>query len=399
MNELFVQALPILKKIEHHGYEAVFVGGSVRDYLLHREINDVDIATSATPEEVKAIFPKTIDVGIQHGTVMVLENGQTYEITTYRSESEYIDFRKPKEVTFIRSLKEDLQRRDFTMNAIAMNTSGQLIDHFHGQQAIENGIIETVGHADERFGEDALRMMRALRFVSQLNFTCSKETLQALEKNKHLLHNISVERILVELDKLLQGPQVQQALNLLIETGLYAYLPGLQHKKKLLQQVAQFDLRQLTSLEEKWAVIVHYVVSVDDVESFLRSWKMSVKRIRQIEAIVRLLAQKKNDHIDRLQLFTNGVDCMLSVSRVYNFLHYQEPRKNDGYIEEMWGNLPIQHLSQLAINGHHLLQWTNKAKGPWIRDVMQLIVEKVIKEEIPNEVEAIKEEVHRCNLI
>lgn len=136
MKEPFLSAVPLLTEIEHAGYEAYFVGGAVRDLLLDREIADVDIATSATPEEIKAIFPKTIDVGIEHGTIVVLFKGRTFEVTTFRAESEYEDYRRPSGVQFIRSLEEDLKRRDFTMNAIAMDKSGQLFDPFHGKQAI-----------------------------------------------------------------------------------------------------------------------------------------------------------------------------------------------------------------------------------------------------------------------
>lgn len=137
MNEAFLMAVPVLKDIEAAGYEAYFVGGSVRDHILGKEIADVDIATSAAPEEVKTIFSRTLDVGIEHGTVVVLYNGIPYEITTFRTEAEYLDFRRPSEVQFIRSLEEDLKRRDFTMNAIAMDKEGRLIDPFNGRGAIE----------------------------------------------------------------------------------------------------------------------------------------------------------------------------------------------------------------------------------------------------------------------
>jgi len=125
MHQVFLKAVPILEKIEKAGYEAYFVGGSVRDYLLGKDIDDVDIATSALPEEVKAIFPKTVDVGIEHGTILVLYKGTAYEVTTFRTDGEYKDFRHPERVTFIRSLHEDLKRRDFTMNAIAMDKRGK----------------------------------------------------------------------------------------------------------------------------------------------------------------------------------------------------------------------------------------------------------------------------------
>ena len=194
MTDPFQTAIPVIKKLEDAGYEAYFVGGSVRDFLLKRMINDVDIATSATPDEVKKIFPKTVDIGIEHGTVLVLVNNGAYEITTFRTESEYEDYRRPKEVTFIRNLKDDLQRRDFTMNAIAMDKNRKLIDPFNGHLAIQNKIIQTVGSPSDRFQEDALRMMRAVRFVSQLSFQIEAGTVTALASLVHLLDKIAVER-------------------------------------------------------------------------------------------------------------------------------------------------------------------------------------------------------------
>jgi tRNA nucleotidyltransferase (CCA-adding enzyme) len=176
MKQPFAKALYIIKQLKAHGHEAYFVGGAVRDFLLRRPIGDVDIATSALPEEVMRIFPKTIGVGVEHGTVMVLHEGTPYEVTTFRTEGKYEDYRRPESVTFVRSLHEDLKRRDFTMNAIAMNEHGQMIDPFAGQEAIKRKMIQTVGDAKARFSEDALRMMRALRFVSQLGFYLSEET-------------------------------------------------------------------------------------------------------------------------------------------------------------------------------------------------------------------------------
>ena len=193
----FKEALPLLETLTTAGYEAYFVGGSVRDVILNRPIADVDIATSAYPEEVKKLFSHTIDTGIQHGTVTVMMEKEGYEITTFRTESTYQDYRRPDEVTFVRSLKEDLKRRDFTMNAIAMDQFGILHDPYQGQAAIVAQIIEAVGIADERFSEDALRMMRALRFVSQLGFTLELATKNAIKNNRALLEHIAVERFYV----------------------------------------------------------------------------------------------------------------------------------------------------------------------------------------------------------
>ena len=180
-NERFKQASSIIEILKQHGHEAYFVGGSVRDFIIDRPIGDIDIATSALPEEVMHIFPRHVPVGLEHGTVIVVQEGVPYEVTTFRTESEYEDFRRPSSVQFVRSLEEDLKRRDFTMNAIAMTEEGEMVDLFAGQEAIRLKEITTVGDAADRFQEDALRMMRGIRFVSTLGFFLEIKTKQAIE--------------------------------------------------------------------------------------------------------------------------------------------------------------------------------------------------------------------------
>ena len=194
----------ILEKLNSAGYEAYAVGGCVRDSILGRIPDDWDITTSAKPEETKALFPRTIDTGIQHGTVTVMCNHVGYEVTTYRIDGEYEDSRHPKEVIFTSDLLEDLKRRDFTINAMAYNhLSGGLVDAFGGIQDIENNIIRCVGNPIHRFEEDALRMMRAVRFSAQLGYEIEEETKNAIKMLSGNLANISAERIQVELVKLL----------------------------------------------------------------------------------------------------------------------------------------------------------------------------------------------------
>ena len=160
----------IIKTLMAHGYEAYVVGGCVRDSILHKTPQDWDITTSATPEQTKALFPRTIDTGIEHGTVTVMIQREGYEVTTYRVDGKYEDHRRPKEVTFTASLLEDLKRRDFTINAMAYNPEEGLVDAFCGAEDLEKGIIRCVGIPQERFDEDALRILRAVRFAAQLNF-------------------------------------------------------------------------------------------------------------------------------------------------------------------------------------------------------------------------------------
>lgn len=193
----------IIDRLEKAGYEAYAVGGCVRDTILGREPDDWDITTSAKPLEIKELFKSTIDTGIQHGTVTVLRNHVGYEVTTYRVDGEYEDNRHPKEVTFTTSLIEDLKRRDFTINAMAYNDNTGLIDEFDGIRDLESGIIRCVGVAKERFSEDALRIMRAVRFAAQLGYIIEEETKQAAILLHNNLSSISAERINVELTKLI----------------------------------------------------------------------------------------------------------------------------------------------------------------------------------------------------
>ena len=196
----------IINTIIDAGYEAYVVGGCVRDSILGKVPGDWEITTSATPNQVKALFPRTIDTGIQHGTVTVMMDKEGFEVTTYRIDGKYEDSRHPKEVTFTPCLEEDLRRRDFTINAMAYNERNGLVDIFGGMEDIDRGIIRCVGNAEERFGEDALRIMRAIRFSAQLGYRIEDNTKTAIKKLAPTLRAISAERIRVELEKLLCSP-------------------------------------------------------------------------------------------------------------------------------------------------------------------------------------------------
>lgn len=193
----------IIAKLEAAGYEAYAVGGCVRDSLLGRKPNDWDVTTSAKPQQIKAVFRHTIDTGIQHGTVTVMLDREGFEVTTYRIDGEYEDSRHPKEVIFTANLIEDLKRRDFTINAFAYNDQSGIVDAFDGMEDLERGVIRCVGEAAERFGEDALRMLRAVRFSAQLGFSIAQETRAAIRELAPSLSHISAERIQAELVKLL----------------------------------------------------------------------------------------------------------------------------------------------------------------------------------------------------
>ena len=215
----------IIAELSAHGHEAYVVGGCVRDSLLGRPAHDWDITTSATPQEVKTCFRRTIDTGIQHGTVTVMLGKMGYEVTTYRLDGIYEDARHPKEVTFTSNLIEDLKRRDFTINAMAYNESRGLVDVFGGQEDLTQGVIRCVGDPCERFTEDALRMLRAVRFSAQLGFMIEEGTKEAIRQLSPTIAKISAERIREELMKLLVSEHPEE-LRAVYELGLTAvFLP------------------------------------------------------------------------------------------------------------------------------------------------------------------------------
>lgn len=214
-----VNAEKILRVLENQGFEAFIVGGCVRDSILGRRPDDWDITTSARPEQVKALFRRTVDTGLKHGTVTVLMDKESYEVTTYRIDGEYEDGRHPKEVAFTASLEEDLKRRDFTINAMAYHPDRGLVDLFRGMDDIRAEIIRCVGNPLERFGEDALRILRAVRFSAQLGFSIEEETKKGIEELAPNLKLVSAERIQTELVKLLVSPHPDYFLTA-YETGI-----------------------------------------------------------------------------------------------------------------------------------------------------------------------------------
>ncbi len=217
------QVNKIIDTLEEAGYEAYAVGGCVRDSLLGRTPDDWDITTSAKPEDCKRLFPRTVDTGIKHGTVTVLLGGEGFEVTTYRIDGVYEDGRHPREVTFTASLKEDLRRRDFTVNAMAYNERSGLVDIYGGMQDIKNRVIRCVGDAWERFDEDALRMLRAVRFSAQLGYRIDEKTREAVKAMAPNLQKISAERIQAELVKLVTSPHPDD-LRTAYELGITAQI-------------------------------------------------------------------------------------------------------------------------------------------------------------------------------
>ena len=261
-------AARILRVLEENGFEAYVVGGCVRDSLLGRAPHDWDITTSALPAAVKALFPRTIDTGLKHGTVTIPVKGENYEVTTYRVDGEYLDGRHPSTVTFTASLKEDLQRRDFTINAMAYSGKDGLQDFFGGLEDLENGLIRAVGDPAKRFGEDALRILRAVRFAAQLGYEVEEDTVRAMKDLAPTLAKISAERIAAELEKLLVSPHPEK-LRMAAECGITAViLPEFdrcmemeQHNPHHMYSVGEHTIHALMNVRPdrilRWAMLLH----------------------------------------------------------------------------------------------------------------------------------------------
>lgn len=385
--EIFVKAMPVLRTLEDAGFEAYFVGGSVRDVLLHRHVHDVDITTSAYPEEVKELFDKSIDTGIKHGTVTVLYGGESYEITTFRTESGYQDFRRPDHVTFVQNLDEDLKRRDFTINALAMDMHGDIVDLFNGIEDLKNHIIRAVGNPEKRFHEDALRMMRAVRFMSQLEFKLEEKTEQAIKDNHELLKKISVERIREEFVKMGLGPFSRQAFQIFLDTQLSEDVPDFAGKKDLLQVYPQlkFSPTMETSL---WAVIIILLkVSNENIGKFMRDWKNSNAMTEKVEQIIKMF-DLIADHVPTdYELFEAGEDIIINTINVADILG--QPVSSEALVDRYLA-LPIKTPSELAVDGRFLIK-RGMRPGAQLGRTLNQIRKKVVACEIENSEEAIEQ--------
>ncbi len=378
----FIEASPVIQLIEQAGYEAYFVGGSVRDLVLDQPIHDVDIATSAFPAEIKALFKRTIDVGIEHGTVLVLSGEQQYEITTFRTESTYQDFRRPEKVEFVRSLEEDLKRRDFTINALALKLDGQMIDLFHGLQDLNKRIIRAVGDPQERFHEDALRMMRGLRFVSQLNFDMEEQTLLAIQENSHLLSKISVERIAIEFEKLMLGCNRKQALELFLQTKAYQFCPQFQEHKQELIQLANLPYHKVNDTIEVWSLVVYTLaIKPENVSSFLKAWKASNQVIKLVQSILFGMTIRQTRQLSTYELYQLGLESIAYIERLVCFFDQEA----DPTAQVRYHALPIHSLKELAVNGRDLMTHFHKDSGPWLKESLQKLERAVVEGQVSNE--------------
>lgn len=373
-------AMQVIEKIEQAGFEAVVVGGAVRDLYLQKASHDVDVATSALPTEVKALFSTTIDVGIEHGTVLVTDMVEPIEVTTYRTDGTYVDHRRPDAVQFVRTLKDDLQRRDFTMNAMALTRTNELIDLYGGKADIDAKMIRAVGDPVLRFQEDALRMLRAVRFSAQLGFAIEEATMMAIKQHAATIQYVAMERIHAELSKIWTGKYVAIGLASLEQSELASFLPG------------QFKASQWADFQTEDRIVGRAylcVLNADFDAQLLTVYKCSNKDkafVKQVlQAYKALEAGWQPVHYFRYELY--------ALQTAYRFAQWQQGEQTVSFeeIEQNKLALPIQQTSELAVSGHDFMQWTSKKRGPWLKQVLNDALQAVLNGEVANDPQQLKE--------
>ena len=380
---LFVSALPVLQTLKEAGHEAVFVGGSVRDLVLGKEISDVDIATSATPEEVKSLFSHTVDVGIEHGTVLVLHHHDSYEVTTFRTEGTYQDFRHPDSVTFVRSLEEDLMRRDFTINALAVNDREEIVDYFNGIEDLEHGIIRCVGNPMERFNEDALRMMRAVRFAGQLGFSIESDTFNAVRTLKANLERVAVERMKVEFEKMILSPHRTLAFKAFVESELYQACPDFKEAKETLLKGGEFPLDKLT-ITQAWILFAYYErLSISQLRKVLKNWKSSNDQISTVLTGYQTLLARLEKEWDAFLAYECPEVLAIEVEQLLPGIGHSEQLVE---LEEVYQQLPIRLMKDIQIDGFGVKEALGLEKmGPIIGEVLQALQTEILSGRLANE--------------
>ena len=433
----------IIETLENAGFEAFAVGGCVRDAILGRIPADWDITTSAMPEEVKALFNRTIDTGIQHGTVTVMKNHVGYEVTTYRIDGVYEDARHPKEVSFTSNLVEDLKRRDFTINAMAYNERVGIVDEFDGIGDLEKGMIRCVGNAKDRFGEDALRMLRAVRFSAQLGFAIDEDTKAAITELAPNLEKISAERIQVELVKLLTSDHPDY-LRTAYETGITAvvlpefdicmtceqnhpfhiYTVG-EHTLQSLLHVENDKVLRLTMLFHDFGKPLTHSKNEKGVSRFYGHPAVSADMAREIMRRLKF----DNDTTDKVKKLVAEHDCFIknepncvrrAVSKIgkHLFPYFLKVRKADilaknpvkqaGSLEEL-RKLTVLYeeilekeqavsVKELAVDGKDLLSVGIK-QGKQIGEILNNLLEIVLEAPEKNEKETLLAYVREHYLI
>lgn len=352
-------ALKLIGEINAFGFKAYIIGGFVRDYILGIESNDIDVATNATPKEIREIFKDCCSSSEDYGSVTVVKKGIRFEITTFRKEIGYINNRRPAKIEYIDDLYQDLLRRDFTINTICMNSDGQIIDYLSGKNELDNKIIKTVGHADEKFKEDALRILRAVRFATILDFSLDKEVEAAIKENRGLLKNLSYFRKKEELDKIFASPYAKKGIDMLLELGLDKYL-----------ELENLNMVSCTnSLIGVWSIL-----NVTDKYPFTNNEK---------ELILSINEALNLNNIDPVALYKYG----LYVNSVAGEIKGLDIKS----ITESYNNLVIQSRKDLDITSEDIMIVLGKEPGVYLKEIYSDIEKEVLYRRLSNKKDEILE--------
>lgn len=368
-----------LELLEKKGFEAYLVGGCVRDFLLGRIPNDYDITTNALPNQIIQVFSDyhTIPTGIKHGTVTVIIKKFQVEITTYRKDSTYSDNRHPDSVEFTPSLKKDLARRDFSMNGMAMNLNQDITDIYNGREDMKNHIINCIENPDRRFDEDSLRILRALRFASQLDFKIEKNTSDSIHRNAKNLKNISAERINAEFEKLIAGKNPYYILKE-YEDVIQVFMPEYSYSESILKKDAVQLIRRSA-----------FFLNIEPVYNIMKRLKYSNKDI--------------NDTIKLIEYFNADISSKPALKTILknigteltkNLIDFrnacgQDTSYSENMLDEILKNNECYLISQLDINGKDLMLMG--FSGVQTGKILNILIEKVINDEIENSKTALKE--------
>lgn len=372
----------IINKIYDNGYEAFIVGGCVRDSIIGLKPNDYDITTSAKPNEIMNIFKneKIIETGIKHGTVTLIKNGIEYEITTYRIDGEYNDNRRPDFVEFTNDINKDLQRRDFTINAIAYNHRIGIVDTFDGIGDICKKIIKTVGKADERFNEDGLRIIRAVRFSCKLGFDIEKDTLTSIYKNINLIKNVSIERIQNEFNKILLSDSPEN-LYILYQAGMFDVLNF--NSVKINKNELKYIKKSKKDLIIRLSIFTYIIGDIEESKNILNIFRYSNKIKKQCSIILDNLDNKIIADKVCIKLYLNkiGKENLSYLLYIKKILKKESINEDYDEIYEMINdierNKECYSLDKLAIDGSDLraLGYAGKDIGQKLDYLLKNVIE------------------------
>ncbi len=362
-------AKKIIEVLKKSGYEGYIVGGAVRDHLLRIPLTDVDITTNAKPHQVAKLFT-TKPTGLKYGTVTIIMHDETYEVTTYRIDGDYLDGRHPEEVTYAVTAEEDVKRRDFTINGLLMTEAGEVIDYIDGQLDLRARIIRTIGDPHERFNEDALRIMRAFYFQAKLGFQIDKTTQLAIESLRFKLKDIAMERIMNEMLKMLKGDHVRRALQTMVHTKVHEVLPGLEKGILYIQK-----MEEIPFIDPFFILCFILNGSIPD------AWPFSNKHRHRYETAMLLANTYKT--FDPYVLYTYGLDLCLLANRVSHMLGRTKNMKNK--IEEDFNSLPIQSDLDLKLRATDIIRIADKKAGAWVKKLQTEMVVEVLNKRLNNE--------------